>query len=49
MKAFIFDPVNGDSYLTNTVGVFILKHLREARPPAGKPTTACSRRHVLRI
>lgn len=29
-EGFIFDPVNGDSYLTNSAGVFILKRLRES-------------------
>jgi len=29
-EGFIFDPVNGDSFLTNPAGVFILKRMREA-------------------
>ena len=28
-EGFIFDPVNGDSFLTNPVGVFVMRKLRE--------------------
>ncbi len=28
-EGFIFDPVNGDSFLTNPAGVFILRKLRD--------------------
>jgi len=28
-EGFIFDPVNGDSFLTNAAGVFILRKLRD--------------------